>query len=383
MNAVERFMQSDTTNMVIGFLAFGVAIAIVIVIYRFITRKLIARARKTPGRIDDVVIDVLKVPFLVLLIWIMFRIFSQTAFYDTRYFSGMNHVLRILLIITVGWILIKGTRVLFYYMEHKLTSEAVSNFHVRGSLTKLKIFERMIKILIVVVVVAVSLMTFDKIRTVGISLLTSAGIAGIIVGFAAQRSLGMMLAGIQLAITQPIRLDDKVIVEGETGTIEEIKLTYVIVNLWDQRRLILPVTYFLENPFQNLTINTPQLLGTIYFYVDYCMPLNALREELNRVLKGNPLWDGQVSNLQVTDMKANYMELRVLLSSRDSGTRWDLQVDVREKMVKFMQEKYPECFVKTRIGSPDNGKTAAGSNVPEQTGNPISSAQASGTAPSA
>ena len=185
MNAVERFMQSDTTNMVIGFLAFGVAIAIVIVIYRFITRKLIARARKTPGRIDDVVIDVLKVPFLVLLIWIMFRIFSQTAFYDTRYFSGMNHVLRILLIITVGWILIKGTRVLFYYMEHKLTSEAVSNFHVRGSLTKLKIFERMIKILIVVVVVAVSLMTFDKIRTVGISLLTSAGIAGIIVGFAA------------------------------------------------------------------------------------------------------------------------------------------------------------------------------------------------------
>ncbi len=383
MNAVERFMQSDTTNMVIGFLAFGVAIAIVIVIYRFITRKLIARARKTPGRIDDVVIDVLKVPFLVLLIWIMFRIFSQTAFYDTRYFSGMNHVLRILLIITVGWILIKGTRVLFYYMEHKLTSEAVSNFHVRGSLTKLKIFERMIKILIVVVVVAVSLMTFDKIRTVGISLLTSAGIAGIIVGFAAQRSLGMMLAGIQLAITQPIRLDDKVIVEGETGTIEEIKLTYVIVNLWDQRRLILPVTYFLENPFQNLTIKTPQLLGTIYFYVDYCMPLNALREELNRVLKGNPLWDGQVSNLQVTDMKANYMELRVLLSSRDSGTRWDLQVDVREKMVKFMQEKYPECFVKTRIGSPDNGKTAAGSNVPEQTGNPISSAQASGTAPSA
>ena len=193
----------------------------------------------------------------------------------------------------------------------------------------------------------------------------------------------MMLAGIQLAITQPIRLDDKVIVEGETGTIEEIKLTYVIVNLWDQRRLILPVTYFLENPFQNLTIKTPQLLGTIYFYVDYCMPLNALREELNRVLKGNPLWDGQVSNLQVTDMKANYMELRVLLSSRDSGTRWDLQVDVREKMVKFMQEKYPECFVKTRIGSPDNGKTAAGSNVPEQTGNPISSAQASGTAPSA
>ena len=383
MNAVERFMQSDTTNMVIGFLAFGVAIAIVIVIYRFITRKLIARARKTPGRIDDVVIDVLKVPFLVLLIWIMFRIFSQTAFYDTRYFSGMNHVLRILLIITVGWILIKGTRVLFYYMEHKLTSEAVSNFHVRGSLTKLKIFERMIKILIVVVVVAVSLMTFGKIRTVGISLLPSAGIAGIIVGFAAQRSLGMMLAGIQLAITQPIRLDDKVIVEGETGTIEEIKLTYVIVNLWDQRRLILPVTYFLENPFQNLTIKTPQLLGTIYFYVDYCMPLNALREELNRVLKGNPLWDGQVSNLQVTDMKANYMELRVLLSSRDSGTRWDLQVDVREKMVKFMQEKYPECFVKTRIGSPDNGKTAAGSNVPEQTGNPISSAQASGTAPSA
>ena len=189
----------------------------------------------------------------------------------------------------------------------------------------------------------------DKIRAVGVSLLTSAGIAGIIVGFAAQKSLGMILAGIQLAIPQPIRLDDSVIVEGEMGVIEEIKLTYVVVRLWDQRRLILPVTYFLEKPFQNWTINSAQLLGTVYLYLDYGMPLEALRRETERILRDHPKWDGRASNVQVTDMKERYMEVRVLFSSSDSGSRWDLSVDVREKLLKFLQDNYPDCFVRTRI----------------------------------
>ena len=357
MNSIEKFMQGNTIHMILGILIFLAAVGIVILIYRYVTRKLTKRASRTKSQLDDFIIEVMKMPFLLLLIWIMFRIFSQTVFFDTRYFSGMNHIIEILMIITVGWILIKGTRVLFYYLENKLDTEAKNNYRARSSLTKMKIFQRMIVALIIVVVVALCLMTFDKIRAVGVSLLTSAGIAGIIVGFAAQKSLGMMLAGIQLAITQPIRLDDQVIVEGETGSVEEIKLTYVVINLWDERRMILPVNYFLENPFQNLTINSSRLLGTVYLYVDYMMPLDVLRKELQKILENSPKWDKRVANLQVTDMKPNYMELRVLLSSADSGSKWDLTVEVREKLVKFIQDNYPQYFVKNRIAdeSPENG----------------------------
>ena len=349
MDSVNTYAQNETARIVVGFLIFAVAVTAVVILYRYVTRKLARRARRTQGLFDDFVIDVLRMPFLLLLIWIMFRIFSQTVFYDTRYFGAMNHAIEILVIVTVGWILIKLTRILFYVLEKKLDAKADKDMQVRGSLTKKKIFERMIAGLIVVVVVAVCLMTFDKIRAVGVSLLTSAGIAGIIVGFAAQKSLGMILAGIQLAITQPIRLDDSVIVEGEMGVIEEIKLTYVVVRLWDQRRLILPVTYFLEKPFQNWTINSAQLLGTVYLYLDYGMPLEALRRETERILRDHPKWDGRASNVQVTDMKERYMEVRVLFSSSDSGSRWDLSVDVREKLLKFLQDNYPDCFVRTRI----------------------------------
>jgi small-conductance mechanosensitive channel len=157
---------------------------------------------------------------------------------------------------------------------------------------------------------------------------------------------------VQIAITQPIRLDDVVIVEGEWGRIEEITLTYVVVRIWDERRLVLPVSYFIEKPFQNWTRTSSNILGTVFLYTDYSVPVDALRKQLDVFLKNHPKWDGRVANIQVTDTKERYMELRILLSSVDSSRNWDLRVDIREKMIDFLNKEYPDCFAKTRILTP-------------------------------
>lgn len=192
-------------------------------------------------------------------------------------------------------------------------------------------------------------MTFEQARTIGLSLLTSAGIAGIIVGLAAQKSIGMILAGIQLAITQPIRLADVVIVEGEWERIEEIKLTYDVVKIWDERCLVLPVNYFLEKSFQNRTRSSADILGTIFLYVDYSFPVDELRKALHDFVENDPNWDKRVVNIQVTNSTDRYQELRILLSSSDASRNWDQKVAVKEKAIKFINENYPGSFAGIRI----------------------------------
>src|SRR5690606_36653014 len=192
-------------------------------------------------------------------------------------------------------------------------------------------------------------MLFEDVRRIGISLFASAGVAGIIIGFAAQRIIGTVIAGIQIAITQPIRLDDVVIIEGEWGKIEEITLTYVVVHIWDKRRLIVPTTFFFEKPFQNWTRTTSEILGTVFIYTDYNVPFDELRNELTRLLESSPLWDRKVNVLQVTDAKERTVEVRALMSAKDSGTAWDLRVFVRENLIKFLQKNYPGSLPKTRI----------------------------------
>jgi len=196
---------------------------------------------------------------------------------------------------------------------------------------------------------AAILMTFDKVRYLGTSLLASAGVAGIILGFAAQRSIGTLLAGIQIAITQPIRLDDVVIVENEWGRIEEITLTYVVVRIWDKRRLIVPTTYFIEKPFQNWTRVSADILGTVFIYTDYQVPVDKLREEFTRILEKSELWDRKTNVMQVTNATDRTIEIRALMSAADSPTAWDLRVHVREKLITFLQENYPDSLPRTRI----------------------------------
>jgi pyruvate/2-oxoacid:ferredoxin oxidoreductase alpha subunit len=197
----------------------------------------------------------------------------------------------------------------------------------------------------------------DHLRAKGekVGVVASAGVAGIIIGFAAQRSFGQVFSGIQIAFTQPIRIDDVVVIEGEWGRIEEINITYAVVKIWDQRRLIVPIDYFLNNPIQNWTRTESEILGTALLYVSYDLPVDPLRKELARLVKDNPNWDGRVQNIQVTDSKQWYKELRVLVSSSDSSKNWDLRVYIREKLIDFINDNYPGSFAKVNSTSTEGG----------------------------
>ena len=261
----------------------------------------------------------------------------------------LGHILSISLIATVAFMFIRaisfGRDVLIKYYDLR----AANNLTARKVYTQFKIIERLAVFLIVLFAIGIALMTFNEIREIGVSLLASAGIAGIIVGFAAQKSLGTLLAGIQIAIAQPIRIDDAVIVEGEFGRVEEITLTYVVLKLWDQRRLIVPINYFLDKPFQNWTRVTTELIGSVFLYADYTAPIDALREEFNRTLNSSTLWDKKVAALQVTNATDKSIEIRMIMSATNSGEAFDLRCLVREKMIGFLQKNYPNSLPRTRM----------------------------------
>jgi small-conductance mechanosensitive channel len=254
-----------------------------------------------------------------------------------------------LFIVAFSWFLIESIHILKILFLKRYDITAEDNFNSRKQYTQVNLFEKVIVFVIVLLSVALILLSFDNIRKIGIGIFASAGLAGIIIGLSAQKVVGALLAGIQIAITQPFRIDDAVIVENEWGWIEEINLTYVVVRLWDKRRLVLPSTYFLEKPFQNWTRTTADIVGSIFIYTDYTISFDALRTELTRLLQTTDLWDGKVNVLQVTDAKETTVETRILVSAKNSPTAWDLRVYIREKMIDFIRENYPGSLPKTRI----------------------------------
>ena len=255
----------------------------------------------------------------------------------------------ILYTVVISWLIINAIRGIKFFVLAKYDISTKDNLKARKIHTQLSVLERMLIAIVVIISIAIVLMTIPEIRKIGQGLLASAGIAGIIIGFAAQRSIALILAGFQIAITQPIRLEDVVIVEGEWGWIEEITLTYVVVRIWDKRRLIVPINYFIEKSFQNWTRTTAEILGTVFIYVDYAFPVDKMREKLTEILSETDLWDGKVNVLQVTDTTDRTLELRALVSASDSPTAWDLRVHVREQLIKFVQKEYPQYLPKGRI----------------------------------
>ncbi|WP_051359855.1 mechanosensitive ion channel family protein [Adhaeribacter aquaticus] len=252
------------------------------------------------------------------------------------------------LIGSFAWCLIKFVYVGEDLIKHRFQITKPDNFRERKLFTQLQFVKQVIIILIIFVAAALILMSFATVRKIGTGLLTSAGIASVIIGFAAQRSIGNLLAGFQIAFTQPIRIDDVLVVEGEWGRVEEITFTYVVLHIWDERRLVLPLNYFIEKPFQNWTRTTARILGTVFLYTDYTIPVEAVRQELINIVHPHKLWDKRVCVLQVTDSKEQTLELRALVSAADSGSAFDLRCEVRERLVKFIQTNYPECLPKTR-----------------------------------
>jgi len=306
------------------------------------------------------------VPFLLLLVAVYFKIFvekSELVSPDWYYF--FNKVGSILLIVSIAWGLMAILRAFKKVILSRLDTSQEDNLRQRKFLTQFNIMESIIYFLIVLISIGASLMLFEEVRQLGISLFASAGVAGIIIGFAAQKLIATVLAGLQIAITQPIRIDDVVIIENEWGRIEEITLTYVVVKIWDQRRLVVPSTYFFEKPFQNWTRNTSEILGTVFLYTDYHVPFDALREELTRLLESTPLWDKRVNVLQVTDAKEYGVEIRALVSAKDSPTAWDLRVFIREKMIEFIQKNYSESLPRTRVVF-EQGERKSTTNIPSK-----------------
>lgn len=292
----------------------------------------------------------IKIPLLIFLASLIAQI---AVIGDVFIFKAtkeiVNHLSIIGIVLSVAWFLILSFKVFKTQMLKKYDVDSANNLKARKVYTQYTILENIIIFIIVILALGISLMSFDSIRSIGVSVLTSAGIAGIIIGLAAQKAIGTLLAGIQIAITQPIRLDDVVIVEGEWGWIEEINLTYVVVRIWDKRRLVVPTTYFIEKPFQNWTRTSADILGTVYIYADYGIPFDAIRKEQTRLLQETDLWDGNVDVMQVTNATEKTVELRVLVSAKNSPTAWDLRVYLREKLLVFIQENYPQYLPKARI----------------------------------
>jgi len=260
------------------------------------------------------------------------------------------------------------------------------NLATRKIQTQVRILSKISVSLIGLITLALMLMVFEPVRSLGKSILASAGVAGIVLGIAAQKTLATLLAGIQIAFTQPIRLDDVVIVEGEWGRIEEITMTYVVVAIWDLRRMVLPITYFVEKPFQNWTRVSADLLGSVFLYMDYTVPIAPLRAELDRIVEGSKLWDRKVKVLQVTDATAQVIEIRILASSADSSISWDLRCLIREGMIDFIQKNYPGSLPRSRpIVDWPEARPGAGlvAGWPAERSSPLNAAAAPGAVPPA
>jgi small-conductance mechanosensitive channel len=226
--------------------------------------------------------------------------------------------------------------------------DVADNLLARKHITQVRVLERVLEVVIVLLTIGFALLTFDSVRQFGVTLFASAGVAGIIGGLAARPVLSNFFAGIQLAVAQPIRIDDAVNVENESGTIEEITFSYVVVKLWDLRRLVVPLSYFIERPFQNLTRTGGELIGSVFFYVDHTAPVEAIRDKLSEIAGQSKLWNGKVLSLQVSDCKETTIELRALVSANSGSALWDLRCEVREKLIDYLQREYPTALPRRR-----------------------------------
>lgn len=268
---------------------------------------------------------------------------------DKELYGLLDRTFQIGLVISFAILLISSIRVFEDYIYHAYDLNKPDNLKERKIRTQLQFIRKVLIGLIIFLAIAVILLSFDNVRKIGAGLLTGVGIGSIIVGLAAQKSLSNFLAGFQIAFTQPIRIDDVLVVEGEWGRVEDITFTYVVVKIWDQRRLILPINYFIEKPFQNWTRASSEITGTVFLYLDYSVPVDMLRVELDRLLELTDLWDGRIKSVLVTDAKERVIEIRALVSAANSPNAFDLRCYVRENLIKFVRDNYPESLPLNRV----------------------------------
>jgi len=263
-------------------------------------------------------------------------------------FVLIQHVLVVALLIAATWLALRCVGTLEMVAIRRYPLDVADNLAARRMITQVRVLRRTADVLLLLLGASAILLTIPGVRQIGTSLLASAGVAGLALGIAAKPVLSNLIAGLQIAITQPIRLDDVVIIQGEWGRIEEITGAYVVVKIWDERRLVVPLQWFIENPFENWTRTNAQLIGTVFLWMDYSLPLEPLRRELQKICEAAPEWDKRVCILQVTDATERAMQVRALVSARDSGLAWDLRCRVREGLIAFLQREHPEALPRIR-----------------------------------
>ncbi len=306
-----------------------------------------------------------KGPTRLALLVVALAIALPSASFDPAISDILAKILTIATIVLVGWIAVTAVHLAGDIYISRTRHEGVDILVARKYVTQVRILRQVVDTVIVVLTVSAALMTFEPVRQYGVSLFASAGVAGLVAGLAARPMLSNLIAGLQIATMQPIRLDDEVVVENQWGRIQEINSTYVVLGLWDLRQLIVPLSYFIEKPFENWTRDSTKLIGSVLFHLNYTVPIERLRAKVIEIVKASPHWDGDVVKLQVQEAKESSLELRVIASARSSGEVGELRYQIREKVIEFLQREYPACLppLAAPTAAPASEPTA-GTDVP-------------------
>ncbi len=331
----------------VGALMLALAALIALSIHGTLIRLLRRLLRERLGHMRSFLNSTKTQTRLALLVIALFIVLPAAPF-DEETEGVIARLLLLALIALIGWAAVTTVNMTGDLYLARFQLDAPDNLIARKHLTQVRVLTRAVNTVLIIATIGALLMTFETVRIYGVSLFASAGIAGLAAGLAARSLLGNLLAGIQIAVAQPIRIDDSVIVENEFGRVEEITSTYVVLRLWDLRRLIVPLSYFIEKPFQNWTRESTSLIGSVTLHVDYAAPVERIRAKAAEFAKASPLWDGQLVKLQVLEARESTIELRVIVSARSAGDAFDLRCELREKLVDFLQREIPSALPRGR-----------------------------------
>lgn len=322
-----------------------VVLAVALIVLRLITRA-VSRKQEWLRELFDHSMPRVAVVLTLLVVWVVCAVTAPAA---QPWWPAVSHAFLIATILAVAWLASAVVSSAIVRAMTVYSPENVLDPQSRRRRTQLSVVRRLLVVLIAVFAVGAVLFTFPSVRAIGTSVLASAGIVSIIAGLAAQSTLGNLIAGIQLAFSDAVRVGDVVVVEGEWGRIGEITLSYVVVNIWDERRLVLPCTYFTNQPFESWTRRSDKVLGTVFMDLDWRVPLDEVRTKFDEILEGTPLWDRRASSVVVTDAQGGWITVRFVVSAADSGDQWTLRCLVREQMVTWLQQTHPDALPVTRI----------------------------------
>lgn len=345
---IAEFWSAYVPEWAVALLGLASAVALALIVHAAAYRVIFRLFRRRQSGVAASFLRRIRVPTRLILLAFFVAAIVPALRMAPEVSLLLQRVASLTLIALFGWMAVSVVNLAGDILALRYNIEIADNLTARKVQTQLRVLKRTVNVAVIVVTASIMLMTIPGVRDFGVSLFASAGVAGLAIGLAARPAISNLIAGLQIALSQPIRIDDVVVVEGEWGRIEEIGSTFVVVRIWDERRLVVPLTYFIEKPFQNWTVRSAELIGTVFWYLDYTAPIDAMRSKLDEFVRESKHWDKKLALIQVTDSKASVIEVRALVSAAHSGANWDLRCEVREKMIAYLKEHHPECLPRVR-----------------------------------